>query len=229
MAKVYAVVASAGRSTRMGGVNKQFLPLGGVPVLARSLTALEQVPELEGMVLVAPPDGLPAFREAACGWGLKKLTEIVPGGSDRQQSVFNGLLAVPSECRVVIVHDGARPLVAPEEVRELLSAAGEFGAATLAVPVKDTVKESGGDGFVAVTPDRSRLWLTQTPQGFLYPLIMEAHRQARDRGAVYTDDASLVEAMGYRVRIVTGSYRNIKITTAEDILVAEALLKAGNS
>ncbi len=224
MAKVYAVVPAAGRGTRMAGANKQLVPLSGVPVLIRSLLALEQLLQVEGIVLVAPADSLLDYREAACKWGVKKIIALVAGGTDRQQSVLNGLLAVPSGCGVVIVHDGARPLVTRKEIEDLISAAGRYGAATLAVPVKDTVKETGAGGFVAGTPDRSRLWLTQTPQGFFYDLLVQAHRLARDRGRSYTDDASLVEDAGHRVKIVEGRYSNIKITTPEDLLVAGALL-----
>lgn len=228
MARVYAVVAAAGRSTRMGGVDKQLMPLSGIPVLIRSLSALEQLPQVEGIVLVGPPDGLKQYKEAAEKWRLEKITTVVRGGVSRQQSVLFGLLAVPSECEVVLVHDGARPLVTKKEVEDLISAVLDHGAATLAVPVKDTVKEAGAGGFVAGTPDRTKLWLTHTPQGFFYDLLMKAHHQARDRGLSYTDDASLVEAAGHRVKLVSGSYSNIKITTAEDLLVAEALLKIGN-
>lgn len=227
MARVFAVVAAAGRSTRMGGADKQLLPLSGIPVLIRSLYALEQVPQVEGIVVVAPPDGVERFREAVSEWNLEKITAVVPGGVNRQQSVLFGLLAVPFGCEVVIVHDGARPLVTEKEIVELIMAAVDFGAATLAVPVKDTVKEAGDQGFVVKTPDRSNLWLTQTPQGFSFSLLKEAYSRAGERGVLYTDDASLVEACGIRVKIVGGSYRNIKITTAEDVLVAEALLGAG--
>lgn len=225
MAKTCAVVAAAGQSTRMGGISKQLLPLAGVPVLVRSLQALEQVPALDEIVLVAPPDSLPEFSETAARWGLKKIMSVVPGGINRQQSVFFGLLAVPSGCRVVLVHDGARPLVSKKEIEEVIKAAGEFGAATLAVPVKDTVKVADPHGFVAETPDRKNLWLTHTPQGFLFDVLMEAHRVASGKEDLHTDDASLVEAFGHRVKLVAGSYSNIKITTPEDILIAEALLE----
>lgn len=224
MVKVYAVVVAAGQSSRMDGVNKQLMSLAGVPVLVHSMRALEQVSGLRGVVLVAPPDNLGQFRKTTAVWGLKKVAAVVPGGINRQQSVLSGLLAVPSACEVVLVHDGARPLVTAGEIEELIAASVEFGAATLAVPVKDTVKEVGTDGFVARTPDREKLWLTLTPQGFSYDILMQAHCLAKERGDVYTDDASLTEAAGHRVKIVRGSYRNIKITTPEDIAVAEALL-----
>ena len=226
MGNVCAVVVAAGRSTRMGGINKQLAPLAGIPVLARSLGALEQSPQLEGIVLVAPRGNAGEFRLLADGWGLKKIIEIVPGGDDRQQSVLAGLLAVPSEYDLILVHDGARPLVSSQEIEDIISAAAGCGAATLAVPVKDTVKEAGPDGFVVRTLERGRLWLTLTPQGFFRDILLEAHLQARDSGSIYTDDASMVEAAGKPVRLVEGSYRNIKITTPEDLAVAEALLNS---
>ncbi|MHB8157849.1 MAG: 2-C-methyl-D-erythritol 4-phosphate cytidylyltransferase [Desulfocucumaceae bacterium] len=225
MADIYAVVAAAGLSTRMGGVNKQLQPLANIPVLVRSLFALEQVPVLDGIVLVAPPDSVEEFRRLAARWSLNKIITVVSGGVNRQQSVLSGLLAVPSGCQIVLVHDGARPLVSRKEIEDTISAAWEFGAATLAVPVKDTIKEADPDCFVARTPDRLRLWLTLTPQGFSFNVLMEAHIQARDRGDVYTDDASLVEASGQRVKLVGGSYSNLKVTTQEDLIVAEAFLR----
>ncbi|MCL5935184.1 MAG: 2-C-methyl-D-erythritol 4-phosphate cytidylyltransferase, partial [Firmicutes bacterium] len=215
MARVYAVVAAAGKSTRMGGVNKQLLPLSGIPVLIRSLYALDRVPEVLGIILVASPDNVLEFREATARWGLEKVIAVVPGGENRQQSVFSGLLAVPFDCEIVLVHDGARPLVTRKEIKDLIAAVVDFGAATLAVPVKDTVKEASPDGFVAGTPDRYKLWLTLTPQGFSFGLLLAAHRLAGEKGVLHTDDASLVEAYGGRVKIVGGSYGNIKITTPE--------------
>ncbi|MFZ5596962.1 MAG: 2-C-methyl-D-erythritol 4-phosphate cytidylyltransferase [Bacillota bacterium] len=225
MASIYAVVVAAGRSSRMGGVNKQMACLSGIPVLARSLYAMDQVEILDGIVLVAPPDGVREFTESAMGWGVKKLAAVVPGGSSRQQSVFIGLRAVPGGCGTVIIHDGARPLVSKRETGDLISAAVKYGAATLAVPVKDTVKVAGADNFVAGTPDRKKLWLTLTPQGFSFKELLEAHQAAQREGLAYTDDASLMEAAGLRVKLVAGSYSNIKITTPEDLAVAEALLK----
>ena len=229
MARIFAVVVAAGQSTRMGGSNKQLHLLAGVPVLQRSLSSLEQVPQLEGMVLVAPPSSVQEFRDAAAGWDLRKITAVVPGGLNRQQSVLFGLLAVPFECEIVLVHDGARPLVSKREIEDVIAAAVEFGAATLAVPVKDTVKMSDDQGFVAATPDREKLWLTHTPQGFTYRILMDAHNLAADRGDCHTDDASLVETAGIRVKLVRGGYSNIKITTPEDLRVAEALLKFGDN
>jgi len=226
LGKVFAVVVAAGKSTRMGGINKLLLHLDGTPVLIRALQALDRAAGVDGIVLASSPENMAIYREAAKQWQIKKITAVVPGGDNRQQSVYYGLLAVPFDCDIVLVHDGARPLLNDVDVSSIISAAGEYGAATLAVPVKDTVKEAGVDGFVARTPDRKKLWLTLTPQGFSFALLKEAHRQAGESGRMYTDDASMVEACGHRVRLVVGSYSNIKITTAEDVLVAEAILKS---
>ncbi len=226
VAEVFAVVVAAGRSTRMKGTDKQLIELSGMPVLQHTLAVFEKTTVISGIVLVASPekfgDGDIVLKKK---WGINKLYAMVPGGNMRQQSVMNGLLAVPFSCATVLIHDGARPLVTVGEIEAVVSAAREYGAATLAVPVKDTVKQADVQGFVERTPDRERLWLTQTPQGFSFPLLMEAHRKAGD-SANATDDASLVEIMGHRVKLVPGSYRNIKITTPEDIYIAEALLKA---
>ncbi|MDK2888183.1 MAG: 2-C-methyl-D-erythritol 4-phosphate cytidylyltransferase [Thermoanaerobacter sp.] len=229
MDNVFAVVVAAGRSERMGqGVNKQFLPLSGLPVLARSLRIFEEAEPVRGYVVVAAEGDVERVdRLARREWGCRKLRGVVPGGGRRQDSVRNGLEALPPETEVVLVHDGARPLARVEDVLAVAREAARWGAATLAVPVKDTVKEAGSGGFVARTLPREVLWLTQTPQGFRFSLLVEAHRRAAAEKISATDDASLVEAMGHPVKLVPGSYRNIKITTPEDMVVAEALLEKG--
>lgn len=226
MAKVYTVVAAAGQSTRMCGINKQMFSLNSVPVLIHSLKSFEDTDFLEGIVLVVPPNTISQFKEEVLKWDLKKTINVVPGGESRQQSVYYGLLAVPSDCEIVLVHDGARPLVSREEIDNLIETVRVHGAATLAVPVKDTVKEVDSKGLVVCTPDRRKLWLTQTPQGFYYDLLLSAHQNAQEKQVVYTDDASMVEAQGHRVKIVRGSYRNIKITTREDLLIAGVLVSS---
>lgn len=225
MGEVHAVVVAAGRSTRMGqSVDKQFLVIRGQPVLRHTLSVFEKVPVIDGIVLVAPAEKVREYSMAISrDWGLNKLLTVVPGGNERQQSVYNGLLAVPFNCEITLVHDGARPLVTVEEIAAVVAASREYGAATLAVPVKDTIKQADHNGFVTGTPDREKLWLTQTPQGFFHHLLLEAHRRFKGAGTA-TDDASLVEAMGHPVKLVPGSYRNIKITTPEDILIAGAII-----
>lgn len=227
MASVYAVVVAAGRSTRMGtGVDKQLLSLAGRPVLWYTLRVFEEAAVVTGYVLVVPAGRENYFNRLVLDeWRFGKLAAAVAGGDQRQESVWRGLSAVPPDTPVVLVHDGARPLVSVTEVTAVAKEAGRWGAATLAVPVKDTVKEADQRGFVVRTPPREALWLTQTPQGFTYALLMQAHREGREKGFSATDDAALVEALGHPVRLVHGSYRNIKITTPGDLAVAEVLLR----
>lgn len=221
------MVVAAGRGTRMGaGVDKQLLPLAGRPVLWYALRVFEETAVVTGYVLVVPAGRENYFSRLVLDeWRFGKLAAAVAGGDQRQESVWRGLLAVPPEASVVLVHDGARPLAGVADVTAVAGEAGRWGAATLAVPVKDTVKEADEHGFVVRTPPREALWLTQTPQGFAYALLMQAHREAREKGFSATDDAALVEALGHPVRLVHGSYRNIKITTPGDLAVAEALLR----
>lgn len=212
----------------MDGINKQMFCLEGMPVLIHSLMLLEKTSALEGIILVVPPDELPRFEEETGNWGLKKIIKVVSGGANRQQSVYFGLLAIPFDCDFVLIHDGARPLVTSAEVGQLIDSVLVHGAATLAVPVKDTVKAADHQGFVVKTLDRDVLWLTQTPQAFRYEIIMAAHRTTEEKKHIFTDDASMVEAVGQPVKIVRGSYRNIKITTREDLIVASAFLDKKN-
>jgi len=228
LVKVAAVVPAAGRGARMGlAVKKQYLLLEGIPVIGHTLKVIANSPVVHSIVLVTSP-GEEAYCKAAIveRLGISKVAAIVPGGSERQESVFNGLLALSTDTGVVVVHDGARPLLRTEELAAVVDAAVKYGAATLAVPVKDTVKLAGGDDFVAGTLPRERLWLTQTPQAFSYRLILEAHHRAMEAKHTGTDDAGLVEMLGQPVKIVAGSYENLKITTPEDLLVASAIIKA---
>lgn len=221
-----AVVVAAGRSRRMGeGINKQLLSLAGRPVLAHSLAALEESSCIEEYVLVVGAGETEKFAALVRGqWGCRKLARVVPGGLTRQDSVWEGLQVLPADTQIVVVHDGARPFLSSQLVDKVVAQARRWGAATLAVPVKDTVKRVNEEGFVLDTLPRESLWLTQTPQAFSFSLLREAHRRARGgKGALATDDASLVEAMGCPVKVVEGLYMNIKITTPEDLVLARAL------
>lgn len=222
-----AVVAAAGRSTRMGeGVDKQLLLLAGRPVLVYSLAVLEECTAVVEYVVVAQPEETEKiYRLAREEWGCRKLAAVVPGGETRQESVFKGLCALPGDTQLVVVHDGARPFVSVELVNRVIAEAALWGAAVPAVPVKETVKKAAGS-FVAATVSREGLWLAQTPQAFSYRLLREAHLRAKKDKTAATDDAALVEAMGARVRIVEGSNLNIKITTPEDLVVARAVAAA---
>lgn len=223
----FAVVVGAGQGTRMGGkVNKLLFPLDGKPVLTYVLQLMEVSPMIKGWVLVAPPDQLNIFFNLAVEKEeCKKLLKVVPGGVRRQDSVWAGLQELPDQTKVALIHDGARPLTRTEDIAKVVEAARQWGAATLAVPVKDTIKEAEAGDFVGQTLQREKIWLTQTPQAFSYQFLLEAYFWANKKGVMVTDDATLVEALGRKVKLVMGSYENIKITTPEDIIVAEALLK----
>ena len=222
-----AIVVAAGQSRRMGeGINKQLLPLAGRPILAYSLAGLEESSCIEEYVLVVGVQEVDKFnRLAREQWNCSKLARVVPGGEKRQDSVWLGLQALPEDTQVVIIHDGARPFLRSELVDKVATEAARWGAATLAVPVKDTVKKVGVRGFVLGTVPRESLWLTQTPQAFSFSLLREVHCRVRGKPAPVTapDDAFLFEAMGYKVKVVEGSYLNIKITTPEDLVMAQAL------
>jgi 2-C-methyl-D-erythritol 4-phosphate cytidylyltransferase len=218
-----AVVVAAGRGTRMGTAdNKPYLKLAGRTVLAHTLDAFEKCAAVTSVVLVVTQGEQKKAAEVIGQEGFAKVTLIIPGGTERQDSVYAGLAALETEG--VLVHDGARPLVTSKQIAACCRAAEEHGASALAVPVKDTIKVSDGNGFIIATPERRTLWSVQTPQAFLRLELMQAHRQAQEEGASVTDDAMLLERLGRKVAIVEGDYRNLKITTPEDLPIAELLL-----
>ncbi|OGU05419.1 MAG: 2-C-methyl-D-erythritol 4-phosphate cytidylyltransferase [Geobacteraceae bacterium GWC2_58_44] len=213
---------------RMGaGSNKQYLLLDGVPILAHTLRLFEQAPFIAGIYLITPEQEIPFCRsEVVERYGFSKVRGVVAGGAERQYSVLNGLNAMEGveQDDLVLIHDGVRPFVPIAALRRAADAAHEFGGAVVAVPVKDTVKVAR-DGIITETPPREQLWLAQTPQAFRFGAIRAAHALAAADGFLGTDDASLMERQGWQLRIVMGDYRNIKITTPEDMALAEAFLK----
>ncbi len=219
--KVGAVIAAAGRSQRMGGMDKMFLTLGGKPLLARAVETFQRCRLVDQIVLVLSRQNLKPGQELVEKEGWSKVSKVCLGSGSRQESVARGLKALGS-CHWVVIHDGARPLVTEELIIEGLEQAKETGAAVAAVPVTDTIKVADSDRFVQDTPARHKLWAVQTPQVFRFDVIFQAYRQAK--GEV-TDDASLVEALGFKVKLYPGSYDNIKITTQNDLTLAEVLLK----
>ena len=221
-----AIIAAAGRGTRLGGVRaKQFLELAGKPVIIRTLEKFERCAEIQEVIVVLPAGDAAEFLAQAGRYGLRKLARVVAGGATRAESVRCGLQAVrPATARVVAVHDGVRPFVTPDEIGRTVRAAEETGAAILAAPAVDTIKEVE-DGRVARTLERARLRRALTPQCFRYELLRRAYEQEPELVAAATDDSSLVEALGAPVRVVEGDPRNIKITRPEDIALAEILLR----
>ena len=226
--RTVAIVPAAGSGNRMGReLSKQYLALGGMPLLVHTLNVFERCPVVDALLVVVPPSDVKAVRtEMLPRWSLKKLAGIVPGGKERQDSVRAGIEALDRETELVVIHDAVRPFITVELIENCIRAAAEEGAATVGVPVKDTVKEVGADGRVMRTCDRNLLWLTQTPQAFRRDIIENAHRAAVRDGYRGTDDTSLVERLGIAVRMIRGDYGNIKITTPEDLVIAEALLAA---
>ncbi|MDD4335695.1 MAG: 2-C-methyl-D-erythritol 4-phosphate cytidylyltransferase [Desulfotomaculaceae bacterium] len=228
MVKIAAIVPAAGSGTRMGmKTKKQFLALAGIPLVGYALKTMEASPAVQEIIIVVTPgeEGY-CYGAVVEKLGLNKITAIVPGGKERQDSVYNGLLALSPDTDIVIIHDGVRPFFSLDILAAVVAAAQTHGAATCAVPAKDTVKLANEDNFVTRTMPRNHTWLVQTPQAFRYKLIVEAHRRARDNSLLATDDTALVESLGRRVKIVMGSYENIKITTPEDLDMAMAIIKA---
>jgi 2-C-methyl-D-erythritol 4-phosphate cytidylyltransferase/2-C-methyl-D-erythritol 2,4-cyclodiphosphate synthase len=231
-AKTMAVIPAAGSGSRMGsGLAKQFLRLGGMPLLSRALFAVERSSVVDGVVAVAPPGG-EAELSASCiePYGFSKVATVVPGGAQRQDSVAAGVaVAEDLGAEWVLVHDAARPLAKPELFADVLAAAKQTGAAVAAVPCQDTVKQAGEDHVVLGTLDRSKLWLIQTPQGFRLDLLKAALSQAQDDGFYATDEAGLMERAGHEVKLVMGTKENMKITTPEDLRLARGWLASGST
>lgn len=220
------IVAAAGRGARMGEkINKLYLPLGGRPLLWRTLaTCLAAGCFEQRIVVVAPGEEELLRREVLWPYFPGQPVIVVTGGEERQDSVYAGLLATDRACDLVCIHDGARPLVHTELVVRAVQLAAEQGSAVAAVPLKDTVKRTDNSGMVLETLPRHQLRLVQTPQVFRRDWLLTAYSCARAEGLVATDDAALVERCGYPVRLVTGDYENIKVTTPEDLALAEIIL-----
>lgn len=220
-----AIIVAGGRGLRMkSDTRKQYLSLAGKPVIARTLAAFDACPAIDRVILVAPSGDRELLKaEMLPAAALQKPVRIVGGGSERQDSVYNGLLAAEG-AEIVAIHDGVRPFVAPEAIAESIAVAAAEGACILAIPSIDTLKETNSSDEIIATVDRSRIRLAQTPQTFRYDLIRKAHDDARKADFRGTDDASLLERLGIPVRTIPGSRFNLKITTPEDLLLAEAIL-----
>ncbi len=218
-----AIVPAAGSGTRMGE-DKLLLPLDGVPVIVHTLRALEGCPSIDEIFLVTRLDLVEPFGQISAYYALTKVNKILVGGETRTHSVMAGLQHVTKETPFVAIHDGARPLVTKNLVEEAILRAKESGAAAPAVPMKDTIKR-GAKGWVEETVDRSTLYAIQTPQVFDVAIIQGALSKAVEDGAELTDDCSAVERLGMAVALSAGSYENIKVTTPEDMAIAEGLLR----
>ncbi len=219
-----ALVAAAGSSTRMGGINKLLQPLDGIPVLVRTLTALERAQRVDSIVIATREEDLITVSQLCRTYGITKCKKVIRGGEDREHSVLLAALEAEPDTELLAVQDGARPLVSPALVDRVIEAAQRCGAAAPAVPVKDTVKTVREDGAVEETLERSRLRAVQTPQVFEASLLKAALQAALEEGAALTDDCSAVERLGKVVYLIEGEETNLKITTPTDLILAEALL-----
>lgn len=228
---VVALVPAAGRGLRMGGsVPKQFLSLGGEPLVVQSLRTLQAAPGVDQIVLAVPlADVEYCADEIVSRYRFTKVAKVVAGGAERQDSVRHALAQIHSDTEIVLIHDAVRPFVTLWMIAEVVAAARKEGAAIIALPMRDTVKQVRADRMVERTVDRTPLWLAQTPQAFRRDWIETAHTKAHAEGIRATDDAFLVEWLGYSVAVVEGSGENIKVTRPEDLVIGEAILASRKS
>ena len=225
--KVIAIVPAAGLGRRFGeDRNKRFVTLGGKPVILWALEALERMAEIREIIPVLKESDIQAGLELFSQYGITKIRRVAPGGRERQDSVFNALHFIKEKTSVVMIHDGVRPLFETRVVRRALKALAGCDGVVIGVPPKDTIKEVADD-FVKRTLKRDALIAVQTPQIFLYQPLFDAYERAMKESFYATDDSALVEWNGGRIRVVSGGHSNIKVTTPEDLVVAEALLKMG--
>ena len=225
--KVAAIIPAAGKGKRMGHTTpKHFIHLEGKPILAYTLEAFEKCPAVDYvMVVVRSGEEEYCLNEVVERYGFKKVLRIVIGGEKRQDSVYHGIKELDGDTDIVVVHDGVRPFVPPGLISETIKLAMYVDGVVAALPVKDTLKEVSGEGLIKGTPHREAMWFAQTPQTFKKRVLEEAFIRAYNDGFYGTDESSLVERIGGKVRIIEGSPENIKITTKEDLLHAELILR----
>ncbi len=224
--KISVLIPAAGQGKRMeSSVKKPYLMLAEKPILSHTIDRFEQNTVIDEIyVIVDEADFITCHKNILKPFGYRKVQELVPGGETRQVSVFNGLGKLSDDVDFVIIHDGVRPFINDKIIFECLEATAEWGAAVSAVPVKETIKIANEECFIVDTPKRDRLWRVQTPQVFRRSLLVEAHKKAVQDGIDAPDDAVLVEKLGFPVKLVMGSYKNVKLTTPEDLRIAETLL-----
>lgn len=225
--KTVAIIPAGGTGRRMQGhTAKQYLHLNELPLLVHTLRKFQISPIISAIYLVVPPEDQETIRHAMVNpYGLSKVVKIIPGGRERQDSVRNAIDILDRDVEIVVVHDAVRPFISEGLIRQIVAEAALEGAAIVAVPAKDTIKICDETKHVIQTPDRSHVWLTQTPQAFRRDIIVHAYEAALLENFYGTDDAGLVERTGVAVKVIPGTYDNIKITTPEDLGLAEFLMK----
>lgn len=224
--KISVLIPAAGHGSRMNSsVKKPYLMLGDKPILSHTIDRFEQHSAIDEIfVIVDETDFQVCHNKVIEPFRYRKVSGLVPGGKTRQESVFNGLQALSNDVDFIVIHDGVRPFIDDEIIFKCLEATQEFGAAISAVPVKETIKVADAHLFIDHTPQRDQLWRVQTPQVFRKSILVEAHENAIQNGINAPDDAALVEELGLPVKLVMGSYQNLKLTTQEDLRFAETLL-----
>jgi 2-C-methyl-D-erythritol 4-phosphate cytidylyltransferase len=206
-------------------ISKQYMLLSDKPLIIHTLEVFHRAKQIDEIILVVGASDLKLIEQMLKGYSFNKISRVIEGGNERQHSVYNGLMALDKSSDIVAIHDGARPLITAETIDESIRLAKQFGAVSCGMPIKETIKIVSTDGFVQSTPNREKVWITQTPQTFKTEIIISAHQHANQKGVLGTDDAALVEIDGIPVKMVQGSYENIKITTPEDLMTAEGILK----
>lgn len=225
--KTIAIIPAGGAGKRMGGsVPKQYLSLDGIPLLVHSLRAFQSSPLIDEIFLVVPEGDIPDVRrDLVQRYRISKVSLVLHGGRERQDSVRNALAHLRDEHEGIVIHDGVRPFVTVELIDQVVTLGREFGAVTVGLPIRDTVKAVDAEGGVVRTVSREGLWLTQTPQAFRREVLLAAYAKAEADGFYGTDDASLVERMGTPVRMINGDTDNIKVTIPEDLVQGEMILR----
>jgi 2-C-methyl-D-erythritol 4-phosphate cytidylyltransferase len=226
--KAQLLIAAAGSGRRLGATHpKALVQLAGKPLVIHTLARFDGAPLAEPVIVMTPPGAAPTFEHAFRAHAPRAAVRLVEGGARRQDSVMRGLAALDADTGLVVVHDAARPFVSADSIRAAMAAAETFGAATVALPCVDTILIGDANGFLEETPERARLWACQTPQVFQVALLRAAHERAHADGFTGTDDASLVRRLGEPVKLVEGTPLNLKITTAADLKLAEAICDQG--
>lgn len=227
--KIVALVAAAGKGRRMNSrISKPFIPISGKPILAYTIDKFEKCKSIDKIYLIVSPEEKEiCHKNILLRYNFSKVQELVDGGDTRQDSIYNGLKALDKDTDIVVIHDGARPLIEEIIIQDSIEKAQKYGAAITAIPIKDTVKKSKKNFYINKTLNREEIWRAQTPQTFKYDIILSAYHQAYKDNYLATDDSAIVERYGHKVKLIIGSEENIKITTPFDLIVAEVFLKKG--
>ena len=226
MKRVSAIITAGGQGLRFGGnMPKQFTDLGGMPVLARTLSVFDRMDEITDIVVTVPKEYIQTTKKLLHTYHFQKTAQVLAGGDNRQASVYHALAALDGGTDIVLIHDGVRPFVSERVIRTVIAEAAKGTAAVAGVKMTDTVKETDAEGFIERTVPRERLWSVQTPQGFPYAMILHAHTQAAAENYLGTDDGMLAERFSAaRIKMVEGDRTNIKITAPEDMRLGAAMI-----